>query len=96
MPRICDRSPCTGLMRALGSYVFGDVADNKPEGFVLMASINKKRTPIEITYCPFCGTQMGQVNDIIVEKFMRPRRRKIAKKEEQVAKRRGVFPLSVP
>lgn len=84
MPRICDRSPCNGLMAALGKFVFGDIEDNRPQGFVLMASVDlqgrRKRTAIEIEYCPFCGTQIQQVNDLIVERFMRPRRRRISRK----------------
>lgn len=80
MPRICDRSPCNGLMAALGRFVFGDIEDNRPQGFVLMAAVNKKRVAIEIEYCPFCGTQIQQVNDMLVEPFMRPRRRRISRK----------------
>lgn len=81
MPRICDRSPCDGLMRALGSFVFGALSEDKrPDGFVVSVLVDGKAQDIEITYCPFCGTQIQQVNDLILEKFMRPRRRKIAKK----------------
>ena len=83
MPRICDRSPCDGLIRALGSYVFGALTEDKrPDGFFVSVSVEGHTRDIEIEYCPFCGTCIQQVNDLIVERFMRPRRRKVTKKAQ--------------
>lgn len=91
MPRICDRSPCNGLIGALGEFVFGALTKDKlprPDGFFMLVYVDGKAQEIEIEYCPFCGTQIQQVNDIVVERFMRPRRRRVTAK-----KREGVVPL---
>lgn len=89
MSRICDRSPCDGLLKALGHYIFGSTTDTgKLEGFVFTAAIlnpdphskfkTKKRT-IDIEYCPFCGTRIEEVSSIVVDRFTRPRRRRRTK-----------------
>lgn len=89
MSRICDRSPCDGLLGALGNYIFGSTTGTgKLEGFVLTAAVKNadtdskfktKKHTIDIEYCPFCGTRIEEVNALIVERFMRPRRRRRTK-----------------
>lgn len=56
MPEICDRSPCDGLLGALGSYISGS-----KETFVLSykdQSGHGTDALIKIKYCPFCGTRL--------------------------------------
>jgi hypothetical protein len=90
MSRICDRSPCDGLLDALGNYIFGsNTDDGKLEGFVLFAATKHpnqyskyklKKRIIEIEYCPFCGTRIEEIqNVVILDRFMRPRRRRRTK-----------------
>lgn len=83
MARICDRSPCDGLMAALGKYIFGvraaataAVQYPKLEGFIVMVLIDGKGQEQEIEYCPFCGTRIEEVNAMVIDKFTRPRLRK--------------------
>jgi hypothetical protein len=73
MARICDRSPCDSLLKALGNWVFGT-----HEGFfVTVASQDKDKDSDEpIDYCPFCGTRLEEVGPMLIEKFMRPRKRR--------------------
>ncbi len=89
MAKICDRTPCDGLLNALGTYIFG-ARDGEGEtlGFVVHAAIPspKKRTPskpamfvkrtYEIEYCPFCGTRIEEVNAQVVARYTRPRKAK--------------------
>jgi hypothetical protein len=89
MSRICDRSPCDNLLSALGSFIFGCKTDNgKLEGFVMTAAVKHpdphskfkhKKLTVDLEYCPFCGTRIEEVNAMIVERFMRPRRRRRTK-----------------
>ena len=74
MSKICDRSPCDGLLGALGHYIFG--APEKDGGFYALVISSGEPSEVGIEYCPFCGTRLEEVPDVIVEKFMRPRRRK--------------------
>ena len=56
MPKICDRSPCDGLLEALGVYIYG--ARGK---FMLVFNREDKQETVgetEINYCPFCGTRL--------------------------------------
>lgn len=79
MSRFCDRSPCTSLLNALGKFIFGS-----SEGFILIIP-NQKQDEIEIDieYCPFCGTRLDEVPPNQLDKFTRPRRRKVASAEER-------------
>lgn len=76
MARICDRSPCDGLLGALGVFIFGVGADNKLCGFVVIAHVEGHAHEQEIDYCPFCGTRIEEVNALVVERFMKPRLRR--------------------
>lgn len=73
MSRICDRSPCDLLLKSLGNFIFG--ASGKEGGFYLVVLASDVITEVSITYCPFCGTRLEEVPSIIVEKFMRPRKK---------------------
>lgn len=91
MARICDRSPCDGLMAALGKYIFGvraaalpEQPEGRLEGFVIMASVDGRTQEQEIEYCPFCGTRIEEVNAIVIDKFTRPRRRRKTKYDYKV------------
>ncbi len=87
MSRICDRSPCDGLLDALGNFIFGANNENgKLEGFVMHAAVKhtnpdsrfklQKKT-IEIDYCPFCGTRIEEIQNVmVIDRFTRPRRRR--------------------
>ena len=54
MTKFCDRSPCDGLLEALGRYVFG----NPKAGTITMLTHKIGGGPVAVTieYCPFCGT----------------------------------------
>ncbi len=80
MPRICDRSPCDPLLRALGVWIFG--SPERP-GFVIVAAKNPGEEEVpsemveeEVEYCPFCGTRLDEVSQVAIERFMRPRKRR--------------------
>lgn len=74
MGKICDRSPCDKLLGSLGNYVFG--APDRDGGFYLMASLGNHPTEVNIEYCPFCGTRLEEVPSVVVERFMRARRKR--------------------
>jgi hypothetical protein len=74
MGKICDRSPCDALLKSLGNFIFG--APDRDGGFYLMAVTAEGPTEVNIDYCPFCGTRLEEVPSVIVERFMRPRRRR--------------------
>lgn len=59
MSKICDRSPCDGLLKALGEYIFG--ADGK---FILQHPQDLEIAETYIDYCPFCGTRLEIVDDL--------------------------------
>jgi hypothetical protein len=87
MARVCDRSPCEGLMEALGVYIFGTTNKEHTtlEGFIMVTAIRytavdgakklKKHT-VEIEYCPFCGTRIEEVNAVVVQRFLKVRKRR--------------------
>ncbi len=72
MGKICDRSPCDTLLKALGNFIFG--APDREGGFYVTATDSTGPTEVAIEYCPFCGTRLEEVPQVVVEKFMRPRR----------------------
>lgn len=83
MPRICDRSPCDGLLLSLGNFIFGSKTGVRgAEGFTLQVAVKQnakhrapfKRKIVEIEYCPFCGTRIEEVNAAIVNGYMRPKK----------------------
>ena len=74
MARICDRSPCDHLLKALGNFIFG--APDREGGFYMMALVSDAPTEVSIEYCPYCGTRLEEVPSVVVERFMRPRRKK--------------------
>lgn len=78
MGKICDRSPCDALLKSLGHFIFG--APDRDGGFYITASVSDSPTEVSIDYCPFCGTRLEEVPQVVVEKFMRPRRRKRTEK----------------
>ena len=78
MGKICDRSPCDPLIKALGHTIFG--APDRGGGFYIVAFLEENPIEIDIAYCPFCGTRLEEVPAVIVEKFMRPRRRRKTEK----------------
>lgn len=69
--KLCDRSPCDALLDALGNYAFGS-----PDGYYLVVLQNGRELEPLIGYCPFCGTRLEEVPQVVLEKFTRPRRRK--------------------
>ena len=90
MSKICDRSPCDNLLNALGNYIFGSTnTTGRLEGFIISAAIKHpdptskfkfKKKIIEIEYCPFCGTRIEEIqNMMVIERFMRPRKRRRSK-----------------
>jgi hypothetical protein len=77
MSKICDRSPCDRLLKSLGTFIFG--APDREGGFYLTivdVTASGSPTEVNIEYCPFCGTRLEEVPSVVVEKFMRPRRRR--------------------
>jgi hypothetical protein len=82
MAKFCDRSPCSPLMAALGSYIFGS-----QEGFILLVPSGApphEEVEIDIDYCPFCGTRLEEVPQIQVDKFTRPRRGRAPRSQSTV------------
>jgi hypothetical protein len=76
MSRICDRSPCDTLLRALGIWIFGS-----SEGFYIVAVNHREAdTEVDVDYCPFCGTRLEEVGTMAIEKYLRPRKRRRATK----------------
>ena len=69
--KICDRSPCDGLLSALGHFIFGS-----PDGFYISASSQDHVNDVDIDYCPFCGTRLEEVPPIVLQRFMKPRKRR--------------------
>lgn len=74
MSKICDRSPCDSLLKALGSFIFG--APDRDGGFYMMVMSSDNPTEENIEYCPYCGTRLEEVPSVVVERFMRPRRKR--------------------
>lgn len=73
MGRICDRSPCDSLLKSLGNFIFG--APDKEGGFYVVAISLGDPIEVNIEYCPYCGTRLEEVPSVVVERFMRPKRR---------------------
>lgn len=78
MSKICDRSPCDQFISVLGIWVFGT---EDGDGFEIVAAASGEdeklvRVTSDIEYCPFCGTRLSEVGEIMIEKFMRPRKRR--------------------
>lgn len=73
MAKICDRSPCDSLLKALGNFIFG--APDRDGGFYIVVT-SASTTEESIEYCPYCGTRLEEVPSVVVEKFMRPRRKR--------------------
>ena len=75
MPKICDRSPCDDLMKALGDYIYGTVNGSTVGGFILTprrnAALMHEDAPRDITihYCPFCGTRLEEINATVLKRF---------------------------
>lgn len=74
MGKICDRSPCNQLLNSLGKHIFG--APDKEGGFYILTSTPEGPTELTIDYCPFCGTRLEEVPSVVIERFMRPRRKR--------------------
>ena len=72
MSRICDRSPCDYLLAALGKWIFF----SKQEGFFATVLEGGEESDKSMEYCPSCGTRLTEVGPMMIEKFMRPRRRR--------------------
>lgn len=75
MGKICDRSPCDPLLNALGKFIFG-APDRDDGGFYMTVVLDDVPTEINIDYCPYCGTRLEEVPTVVVERFVRPRKRK--------------------
>lgn len=60
MADFCDWSPCARMIQALGLYVFGDplTGDYK---IVVRQPRARKSVVLTLTYCPFCGTRMTEL-----------------------------------
>lgn len=71
--KICDRSPCDSLLKALGNFIFGSP---ERDGFYITVMSSDSPTEEVIEYCPYCGTRLEEVPSVVVEKFMRPRRKR--------------------
>lgn len=57
MADFCDWSPCAKLIQALGSYIFGDPITGDYKILVKRPGM-RGTAAITVTYCPFCGTRM--------------------------------------
>jgi len=55
----CDWSPCPQLLAALGRYVFGDPKNGTYK--LLVRQVGTEPMAVSITYCPFCGTRMDNL-----------------------------------
>ena len=59
--KYCDRSPCPGMLEALGRWILG----NKNGGFTAVTGYTTTEgiTHLDsIKYCPFCGTALSRLN----------------------------------
>lgn len=58
--KFCDRSPCPGMLTALGRWILG----NEKGGFTALTAGTLPEMYAqadEIFYCPFCGTRLTQL-----------------------------------
>lgn len=69
MSKICDRSPCDDLMKALGHFIFGSMNGDVLHGFILR--YGEEGSQVEVRYCPFCGTRLEEINATILRKFVK-------------------------
>lgn len=74
MARVCDRSPCDSLLNALGNFIFG--YQDRDGFYITVMSSSDSPTEEPIEYCPYCGTRLEEVPSVVVERFMRPRRKR--------------------
>ena len=72
MPKVCDRSPCDRLMKALGRFMFG-VSNST---FTLEVATPRGRETAMVEYCPFCGTRLEEIGPGLLQKFLPKGRRK--------------------
>ena len=59
--KFCDRSPCPGMLEALGRWIFGD----ETGGYIAVTGrvdSNGTKHLDRITYCPFCGTHLEKLS----------------------------------
>lgn len=63
MSKYCDRSPCDGMLEALGRWILGstDGGYKALTGYSNQTSRKLKAIPVPIHYCPFCGTRLEQL-----------------------------------
>jgi hypothetical protein len=54
-------------------WIFG--SPDKP-GFLILAATDSVDVEVAIEYCPFCGTRLEDVQRVLIEKFVRPRKRR--------------------
>ena len=57
----CDRSPCPGMLEALGRWVFGDESGGYTAVTGRVDTANVKHLD-KIKYCPFCGTALAELS----------------------------------
>lgn len=65
--KFCDRSPCPGMLEALGRWIMGDPESG---GFVAItgrAEYRGERQIDPINYCPFCGTALTELSLVATE-----------------------------
>lgn len=71
MSKICDRSPCDGLLSMLGDTIFG-IQEKGASLFALILTTTKlENKTIPITYCPFCGTRIEEIDTVTITKFLK-------------------------
>ena len=64
--KFCDRSPCPGMLEALGRWIFGD----DHGGYTAVTGrVDKKGVKHldKIAYCPFCGTALTELRLVAKE-----------------------------
>jgi hypothetical protein len=71
MSKICDRSPCDEFLEGLGNYIFGS-----QEGWYMVVTEGGKDKEVSMRYCLSCGTHLEGLPQAILERYMRPRRRR--------------------
>jgi hypothetical protein len=71
--QICDRSPCDSLLDGIGVWLFYD----QQEGFYQKIYVDGEGVVDKlIEYCPFCGTRLSEVGCTVLERYMKPRKRR--------------------
>lgn len=59
--KFCDRSPCPGMLEALGRWIFGDEAGGYTAVTGRVDRSGAKHLD-KIKYCPFCGTALTELS----------------------------------